>query len=244
MPTMPQPLADKARRFAGRILARFARRLLAPLAPSGGPESDPYHRMFQDFIGRVNAISAPTVLEIGARARSGNIYTQGFAQHVRYRGMDIIPGPNVDLVADVHQLGRSVTPGSYDAIFSISVFEHLAMPWQAALEINAALKPGGLVFISTHPVWPLHDRPWDFYRYSTDGFRALFHRLTGFEILEATEGLPCRIIPLFKEPSMRGLEQQPAFLGVSIIARKIGTPDPRLRWDIPVEDFLGTEYPV
>lgn len=241
---MLDSLAGKARRFAGRILARSARALLTPLAPSGGAEADPYHVLFRDFIGRVNALPSPAVLEIGARARSGNIYTQGFAPHVRYQGADILPGPNVDLLADVHQLGRTVAPESYDAIFSISVFEHLAMPWQAALEINAALKPGGLVFISTHPAWPLHDRPWDFYRYSTDGFRALFHRLTGFEIVDATEGLPCRIIPLLDEPSMRGLERQPAFLGVSVIARKIGAPDPRLRWDIPLDDFLGTAYPT
>lgn len=240
----PRSIYGKAKRFTGRILARQARRLLAPLSPQGGPAADPYHLMFRSFVERVNAMHSPNVLEIGARARSGNIYTQGFAEGVRYRGMDIIDGPNVDVVGDVHELSRVVERSSCDAIFSISVFEHLAMPWKAALEINAALRPGGLVFVSTHPVWPLHDRPWDFYRYSTDGFRALFHRLSGFEILEATEGLPCRIIPLLNEDSMRGLEQQPAYLGVTIIARKIGEPDPRLNWNISVDEFLGTEYPV
>lgn len=240
----PAEIHGKATRFAGRLLAKAARKLLAPLAPPGGAQADPYHRMFRSFIERVNAMPSPSVLEIGARARSGNIYTNGFSKDVRYRGMDIISGPNVDVVGDVHQLSKVVDAASCDAVFSISVFEHLAMPWQAALEINKVLKPGGLVFVSTHPVWPLHDRPWDFYRYSTDGFRAIFHRLTGFEILEATEGLPCRIIPLLDEDSMRGLERQPAYLGVTIIARKIGDPDPRLRWDVNVDEFLGTEYPV
>ena len=118
------------------------------------------------------------------------------------------------------------------------------MPWKAALEINKILKPGGLVFIATHPTWPLHDRPWDFFRYSTDGFRAIFHHLTGFDIIDATEGLPCRIFPLGTEDSMNGMECHAAFLGVAILARKTGEPDPGLSWDIDLKEFITTQYPA
>ncbi len=200
--------------------------------------------MFADFIQMVNAMEAPRVLEIGSRARSGHVYTSAFAADTQYVGFDIVAGPNVDLVGDAHSLTQYVDPGTFDAIFAISVFEHLAMPWKVVLELNEALKPGGIVFIFTHPTWPLHDQPWDFFRFSSDAFRTLFHRLTGFEILEVTEGLPCRIVPLGSEPATLGLERQrTSFLAVAMVARKVGEPDPRLRWDIGLNEFLDSHYP-
>ena len=228
--------------LVGVLLTSLARLVLLPLTHD--TTNDPYHQIFRKFVASVNALPSARLLEIGSRSRSGNVYTQGFRKDIEYVGFDIIPGPNVDLVGDIHQLSKSIQSESFDAIFCFSVFEHLAMPWQAALEMNKALKVGGLVFIATHPTWPLHDRPWDFFRFSTDAFRSLFHRHTGFEILEASEGLPCRIIPLAREASMRGMERSDtAFLGVSMIARKTGTPDPRLSWDIELKDFLTTHYP-
>ena len=223
-------------------LTSLARAILYPL--NRDTTNDPHHQIFRNFVATVNALPSARLLEIGSRARSGNIYTQGFRKDIEYVGFDIIPGPNVDIVGDIHQLSKSIPNESFDAIFSISVFEHLAMPWKAALEMNKVLKVGGLVFIATHPTWPLHDRPWDFFRFSTDALRSLFHSHTGFEILEASEGLPCRIIPLAREISMQGMERsKTAFLAISMIAQKTGKPDPRLSWDIELKDFLTTHYP-
>lgn len=224
-------------------LAKLARLCLRPLNIKAS--NDPYHAVLRSFVQRVNQQQDAQLLEIGSRARSGNIYTAGFAHHIRYRGLDIIPGPNVDLVGDIHQLSSIVEPNSIDAMFCISVFEHLAMPWKATLEINKSLKLGGLFYVSTHPTWPLHDRPWDFFRFSTDAFRALFNRATGFEIVESTEGLPCRIIPLAVDASLATMETNPnAFLGVAMIARKISEPDPRLRWDVDLREILESNYPA
>lgn len=224
------------------VLAKAARLCLTPLsAPS---RNDPYHAVLNRFVQQVNQLSIANVLEIGSRARSGNIYTEGFGPHVRYRGLDIIPGPNVDLVGDIHKLSSVVEPDSLDAIFCISVFEHLAMPWKAAVEINRTLKTGGLFYVSTHPIWPLHDRPWDFFRFSSDAFHALFNPMTGFEIVEVVEGLPCRVIPLVREASTKGMEtNSETFLGIAMIARKIGPSDPRLHWDVDLKDILTSRYP-
>jgi hypothetical protein len=35
-----------------------------------------------------------------------------------------------------------------------------------------------------------------------------------------------------------------AFLGVALLARKVGPPDPRLAWDVSIGEFLNTEYPA
>jgi len=72
----------------------------------------------------------------------------------------------------------------------------------------------------------------------------LFNALTGFEIVDVCEGLPCRVVPLGFEPSMRYMEVHEAFLGVAILARKIRAADPRLHWDVALKEFLDTSYPT
>ena len=228
-----------ATRYVSALAAR-----IALLPASRGTSQDPYHQLFRRFVAEVNALPSPRIVEVGSRARSGNIYTSGFRTDIDYTGVDIHRGENVHMVADAHDLSSHLKSETYDAIFSISVFEHLAMPWKVVLEANKILKTGGMAFVSTHPTWPPHERPWDFYRYSKHGMSALFNKLTGFEIVDVCEGLPCRILPLGFEPSMRRMEVHDAFLGVAILARKIGPADPRLQWDIPLKEFLDTSYPT
>jgi SAM-dependent methyltransferase len=226
-------------RHASTLSARVA---LLPISRSTA--KDPYHRLLTRFVAEVNTRQSPRVVEIGSRMRSGNKYTSGFRGDMLYTGVDILPGENVDVVADAHALSKHLDREAFDAFFSISVFEHLAMPWKVVIEANKVLKVGGLVFVSTHPTYPPHDRPWDFYRFSKHGMAALFNKLTGFDILDVCEGLPCRIVPMGFEPAMRGMQIHEAFLGVALLARKVGPPDPRLAWDVSIGEFLNTEYPA
>ncbi|GAC1551347.1 MAG: hypothetical protein NVS2B9_17240 [Myxococcales bacterium] len=41
-----------------------------------------------------------------------------------------------------------------------------------------------------------------------------------------------------------GLWRAPAHLGIAMIARKIGDPDPALRWDVGLPDVLAQGYPT
>ena len=75
------------------------------------------------------------VLEIEARARSGITHRERFSPPAKYVGLDISPGPNVDVVGDAQHLSRVVT-GKFDAVFSVATFEHLLMPWKVVLELN------------------------------------------------------------------------------------------------------------
>ena len=144
---------------------------------------DPYHAVFADFIARANEQENCRILELGARGTHVDPRLRGFSQYV---GFDIHPGPNVDVVGDVHSLSQLVS-GPFDAVYAISTFEHLAMPWKAVLEINAVLAEGGLLFLATHQSWPPHELPWDFWRYSPAAFHVLLNRHTGFEVVRAEE---------------------------------------------------------
>lgn len=103
---------------------------------------------------------------------------------------------------------------------------------------------GGLVFISTHPAWPAHELPWDFWRYQPAAFQGLFHRATGFELLAVSAGLPCRA-SLVDDAPTRPIYRQTVNQGVVALARKAGTVrEDLVRWDIDVREVVDTMYPL
>ena len=59
------------------------------------------------------------------------------------------------------------------------------MPWKVALEINKILRVGGKVYTHSHQAWPLHDIPFDYFRFSDQAWHGLFNAHTGFCIIDA-----------------------------------------------------------
>jgi SAM-dependent methyltransferase len=226
-------------------LQRLRRRALTDLVGAAAlplrrsRPDDPYHAVFEDFIALANGLREYRVLEIGSRGAQVDPRLSGFSE---YTGVDIHPGPNVDVVGDVHCLSQLIA-GRFDAVYSISTFEHLAMPWKAILEINAVMPEGGLLFIATHHSWPPHELPWDFWRYSPAAFEALLNTQTGFEIIRAECGLPALIVPMVRGEGLDDVHRNPSALGVSVLARKISAPRSDLRWDLTARDVIESDYP-
>lgn len=205
---------------------------------------DPYHSIFPKFCQRCNAIEEATILEIGAREVSGNSRRANFITKNGYTGMDIHSGPGVDIVGDAHKLSSMFPANHFDAICSMSVFEHLAFPWKVVMEMNTVLKKGGLCYVSTHPVWPPHELPWDFWRFPVAGLKLLFSEAMGFRLLDATEGLPGRVHSMVDDVPTRDLPYFELNLGVALIAEKIADYDrEKIRWDLPIDAVLDTLYP-
>ncbi|MEK7991375.1 MAG: methyltransferase domain-containing protein, partial [Thiotrichaceae bacterium] len=204
--------------------------------------SDPYHHLQHRFFKGLHDLPENSqVVELGARARSGVTRRELMPKQVKYTGFDILQGPNVDITGDAHQLSQYVKPNTYDAIFSMSVFEHLIMPWKVVLEMNKVLKTGGQVMIAAPHTWPLHDTPWDFWRFSDQAWRALFNEYTGFEIVETALGEPVSIVPYYAHNVVMGLEKQPAYLGSAVIAKKV--TDTHLSWDVDASKIVKDMYP-
>jgi hypothetical protein len=204
-------------------------------------KDDPYFLCWYHFIDLLGGFKSGKVLEIGSRARSALTYRQFMPPGLTYVGMDILPGPNVDVVGDAHEMEKLFGAGEFVAVFSQSVFEHLAMPWKVALELNRVLIPGGLVFTGTHQTWPVHEEPWDFWRFTRYSWRTLFNAMTGFEIVEVACGQPARIQPMHPNAATRGLPEFSAYLGSASIVRK--TADTRLSWPLPTELVAEGHYP-
>ena len=86
--------------------------------------------------------------------------------------------PGVDLCADIHQL--CLRSDSADCVFSTGTLEHIAEPVIAVDEFWRVLKPGGLVHIEVPFMFPYHQDPGDYTRWTIDGLRAMCER-RGFE---------------------------------------------------------------
>jgi SAM-dependent methyltransferase len=93
-------------------------------------------------------------------------------------GLDIVPALGVHIVADVHRL--PFVSGSFEQVVCSEVFEHLVDPRQAAWEIARVLGDGGRLVLTTPFVYPIHEAPHDYQRFTMYGLRQLFS--PGFEI--------------------------------------------------------------
>lgn len=120
-----------------------------------------------------------TVLDIGSFSINGS-YKELFDN---YTGLDIVPGPNVDIVAgDPYKwpIGKE----SYDVVISGQTFEHIEFPDQTMKEIYRALKPDGVCCIIAPSTGPQHDYPKDYRRYTKASFRKLAKK-AGLDVLSS-----------------------------------------------------------
>ena len=206
-------------------------------------ENDPYHQVLKRFHELAGELDSPAFLEIGSR-NGGEFTRKHFSDCGKYVGLDILPGKCVDVVGDAHKLSDYFEKNTFDLVYSTSVFEHLMFPWKAVLEINKIMKTGGYFYCSTHPTWPTHELPWDFWRFMINSFDSLFNKYTGFEIVHIAEGLPLRGYSLVDDLPTRNNCHSLMSQGVAVIARK--TADYRedlLKWDIDIFEVVETMYP-
>lgn len=120
----------------------------------------------------LSSARTPLVLDLGSYDVNGSYRPLFQRPGWRYLGIDLEPGPNVDLVLQTpyHIPLRSE---SADAIISGQAFEHVRFFWQTWLELVRVLKPGGLILLVAPSRGPEHRYPVDCWRFYPDGFRAL-----------------------------------------------------------------------
>ncbi|EIF35301.1 methyltransferase family protein [Burkholderia sp. Ch1-1] len=194
------------------------------------------------FFESVRAADNPAILEIGSRARSGNNRRALFPASASYVGFDIVAGENVDIVGDAHFLSQTLPANHFDYIYTISTFEHLMMPWKVAVEMNKVMKTGGIGFIQSHQSWPVHDAPWDFYRFSKFGWHGIFNQFTGFEVVTSAQSNPAAIIPQTQiDNPATFLENETGYLASMCVIKKVAPCN--LSWDADPGTIMKTAYP-
>jgi SAM-dependent methyltransferase len=143
------------------------------------PQFFSIHFLKKHIAGEVQTLSG-MALDLGC----GQSPYRDYFKHAHYIGLDH-PGPasskEPDIWADVKHL--PIREEVFDVVLCTQVLEHLDHPTQALRETARVLKPRGLLLLSAPFFYPLHDEPYDFFRYSSHGLNVLLTE-AGFEILE------------------------------------------------------------
>lgn len=105
------------------------------------------------------------VLDIGCGDKPFLPYFAAVARE--YVGLDVAPGPHVDVVSPAETL--PFADARFDAVLCTQVLEHVLDPPAVLSEIHRVLKPGGIALVSTHGTAAYHPHPTDLWRWTQEG---------------------------------------------------------------------------
>jgi 2-polyprenyl-3-methyl-5-hydroxy-6-metoxy-1,4-benzoquinol methylase len=137
--------------------------------------------LITDLKSVIRRYSKASVLDIGCGNKPYEILFQEYSSS--YTGCDVVQSSDqkVDVICEATAL--QFAEASFDTVFSTQVIEHVADPFQMIAESYRVLKPGGHIIVSAPLTWELHEEPYDFFRYTKYGLKAMFEKY-GFTIVE------------------------------------------------------------
>lgn len=124
--------------------------------------------------------------------------------------------------------------GSFDSVVLLDVLEHLPAPSDAMAEAHRVLKPGGVLVMQVPFLYPLHDQPHDFQRWTEHGLRTLFgsHHFN-------VDSMTCHGHPLETAASLLAIALANSLLDASRKMRPAVLLAPVLLAAIPLVNLVG-----
>ena len=126
------------------------------------------------------------VLDIGSSAGSYDRREEfrgaraGLRRAATYVTVDIDPSARPHVVGDAHLL--PFADRSFDVILANNVIEHLSEPAVGVREMRRVLAPGGQVLYTIPFLYPVHEAPHDYTRFTRYGLTRLFREFSAAEI--------------------------------------------------------------
>lgn len=110
------------------------------------------HKEAYDWVARFASDQPMDVLSVGGRDVNGTC--EALFPNATHTVLDILPGPNVDVVADA---ATWIPDREYDLLVCTEVAEHTPVWRQVCATLFAALRPGGMAILTmAGPGRPAH----------------------------------------------------------------------------------------
>jgi SAM-dependent methyltransferase len=135
-----------------------------------------YGILFAVFNLKKQDICNKRVIEVGAMDVNGSVRPLLESYNPKkYIGVDMSPGPGVDVICNAEKLLEVFEPQSFDVVISTEMLEHVRN-WQKVISnLKALAAPGGIIYLSTRSRgFPYHAFPYDFWRYEVNDMKNIF----------------------------------------------------------------------
>lgn len=143
-------------------------------------------RCFRDVYLEASPASAVIVLDVGSHSYDEQGSYRSLFPLPRYQfvGLDLVPGPNVDVVPHDPYSWEELATDSIDAVVSGQTFEHNPFFWVTMAEVARVLRPGGVVAVVAPSAGDVHRFPLDCWRFYPDAWLAVC-AFVGLEVVES-----------------------------------------------------------
>jgi len=142
---------------------------------------------FKAVESQIQKLKSP-VLEVGSKIYEGgvsfnfrNLFQSSTNSKVEFVGIDMLPGEGVDRVVnlcdDFDKIDQQLNGVRFNTIICGSVLEHCSNPFKAAENMMKMLASGGVIFVSVPFAFQIHGYPDDYFRFTPNGVKVLFHEL-------------------------------------------------------------------
>lgn len=129
----------------------------------------------RSFLALIKAQSLrPRVLVIGGGSVGKGAEDLYCDPDIELIGTDVYASPCTDLLCDAHKL--PFESSTFDGVWIQAVLEHVLDPQIVVSEIHRVLRKDGLIYAETPFMQQVHERAYDFTRFTLSGHRWLFRR--------------------------------------------------------------------
>jgi SAM-dependent methyltransferase len=128
-----------------------------------------------------------TILDIGS-AKGSFIKSKKFKineiekKAKSYTTIDLDPKTKPDIIADAHELQNYVEKNSVDIVILFNIIEHLRSPEIVLDQVYEVLKNYGSVYFTIPFLYPIHEKPNDYSRFTIYKLNLLFSNFEKVEI--------------------------------------------------------------
>ncbi|MDD2307391.1 MAG: class I SAM-dependent methyltransferase [Prolixibacteraceae bacterium] len=140
-----------------------------------------YISLFRDIEYTIKKHGKGRVIDIGCGNKPYELLFQDSASE--YIGCDIIQSDlaKVDVICEADNI--PLPDNSFDTVLSTQTIEHIGNHQGLVNEAFRLLNPGGIAIISGPSYWPLHEEPYDYFRFTKYGLTHILENV-GFEVIE------------------------------------------------------------